>query len=229
MPSIERINATSQVVNSIRAMIRKGELKVGDKLPKEADLAREIGVGRSSLREGMKILAAYGVVEPRQGEGTFIVDNTAQCISEFMGFFPDKENLDNFIELRRVIEVGNIISIYNQLDPVTIKTLEKTVAALKEDRSVDDYVAADMEFHSILLSYTGNPMLRQINIMIEAMRKDLLYRLFCHREILEDAYTAHTEILAALKAQDFNGCVAAVVGHIDTTKDHTRKIAREYR
>ena len=53
-------------------MIRKGELKVGDKLPKEADLAREIGVGRSSLREGMKILAAYGVVEPRQqlnGEG----------------------------------------------------------------------------------------------------------------------------------------------------------------
>ena len=76
MPSIERINATSQVVNSIRAMIRKGELKVGDKLPKEADLAREIGVGRSSLREGMKILAAYGVVEPRQGEGTFIVDNT---------------------------------------------------------------------------------------------------------------------------------------------------------
>ena len=67
-------------------------------------------------------------------------------------------------------------------------------------------------------------MLRQINIMIEAMRKDLLYRLFCHREILEDAYTAHTEILAALKAQDFNGCITAVVGHIDTTKDHTRKL-----
>ena len=64
---------------------------------------------------------------------------------------------------------------------------------------------------------------------IMTMRKDLLYRLFCHREILEDAYTAHTEILAALKAQDFNGCITAVVGHIDTTKDHTRKIAREYR
>ena len=83
MSSVERVNATAQVVNTIKRMLQRGELKVGDRLPKEADLAIEIGVGRSSLREGMKILAAYGVVESRQGDGTFIVDNTAKNFFDF--------------------------------------------------------------------------------------------------------------------------------------------------
>jgi GntR family transcriptional repressor for pyruvate dehydrogenase complex len=223
------VNATEQVVSTIKHMLQRGELKVGDRLPKEADLAVEIGVGRSSLREGMKILAAYGVVESRQGDGTFIVDNTARNFFEFMGFLPDKENLANFIELRRVIEVGNIISVYDQLDEPTLDALESTIKILNEDRPVDDYVVADMTFHSILLSHTQNPMIRQINNMIESMRIDLLYRLFCYPQILDDARAAHTEILNALRAQDFNACVNAVVNHIDTTKKHTLTIAREYR
>ena len=67
-----RVSASDLVVNNIRSKIQRGELKVGDRLPVEADLARELNVGRSSLREGIKILTAYGVVESRQGEGTFI-------------------------------------------------------------------------------------------------------------------------------------------------------------
>ena len=209
-------------------MIQRGELKVGDRLPKEADLAKEIGVGRSSLREGMKILNAYGVVESRQGEGTFVIDNTAQNFFEFMGFFPSKENNESFIELRRVIEVGNIASIYNQLDKDTLKALENTVIILGENRPVDDYVIADESFHNILISYTKNPMIIQINNMIASMRKNLLYKLFCHPEILRDAYTAHTKILLALKAQDFNACIEAVASHIDITKDHSKRISAEY-
>jgi GntR family transcriptional repressor for pyruvate dehydrogenase complex len=226
---VPRVNATEQVVGTIKRMLQRGELKIGDRLPKEADLAVEIGVGRSSLREGMKILAAYGVVESRQGDGTFIVDNTAKNFFEFMGFMPDKDNLDTFVELRRVIEVGNIISIYDQLDQETLSALENTIKVLKDARPVDDFVIADMTFHSILLSHTKNPMIRQINNMIEALRIDLLYRLFCHPQILNDAYVAHTEILNALRAKDFNACVDAVVNHIDVTKEHTRRIAKEYR
>ena len=225
----ERVNATGQVVNTIKHMLRRGELKIGDRLPKEEDLAKEIGVGRSSLREGIKILAAYGIVESRQGNGTFIVDYTAKNFFEFMGFFPDKENLDNFIELRRVIEVGNIISIYDQLSDDVLNALANTVRILSEDRPVDEYVEADMAFHNILLSYTQNPMIGQINNMIETMRKDLLYRLFCHSAIVEDAYEAHTEILNALRNKDFDRCIRAVVDHIDTTKIHTKTVAKEYR
>ena len=98
----ERVCATDQVVNWVKSEIQSGRLRVGDKLPKEADMAEMLGVGRSSLREGMKILNTYGVVESRQGEGTFRVDHVAKNVFEFLGFLPNQENTAYFLELRRV-------------------------------------------------------------------------------------------------------------------------------
>ena len=57
----ERVSATDQVVNWVKSEIQSGRLRVGDKLPKEADMAEMLGVGRSSLREGMKVQTQYGV------------------------------------------------------------------------------------------------------------------------------------------------------------------------
>lgn len=119
-----RVSASDLVVNNIRSKIQRGELKVGDRLPVEADLARELNVGRSSLREGIKILTTYGVVESRQGEGTFITDNVARNFFEYMGFFPSKENSEYLVELRRVIEVGNIAAIYDRVTPQQYDQLE---------------------------------------------------------------------------------------------------------
>ena len=61
--SVERVSAPMQVMRAIRDAIRRGELKEGDKLPPENELAKQLKVGRSSFREGMRLLSAYGVVE----------------------------------------------------------------------------------------------------------------------------------------------------------------------
>ncbi|WMJ84112.1 FadR/GntR family transcriptional regulator [Oscillospiraceae bacterium LTW-04] len=224
MPIVERVNATMQVVNSIKYKIQSGELKTGDKLPKEADLAKELCVGRSSLREGIKILIAYGVVESRQGEGTFIVDHTAKNFFEFMGFFSNRENMAYFLELRRVIEIGNIIAVYDKIPEDLIFTLEKSVEVLAGSYPVEAYVEADKAFHNLLISYTKNPMIIQINNMIGSLREDLLYKLFCNKEIVDDAYKAHTKILNAIKAHNLNTCISAVRSHIDTTAIHMNAI-----
>ena len=133
MKKPERISATTQVVDAVRLAIQKGELKVGDKLPRESDMAEELGVGRSSLREGIKILNAYGIVESRQGEGTYIVDNSARNFFQFMGFFPSAENTINYLELRRTLEVGNIVSIYDKITCSELDALEKLVDISKDD------------------------------------------------------------------------------------------------
>ncbi len=224
MQKIERVNATMQVVNSIKYKIQSGELKTGDKLPKEADMAQEIGVGRSSLREGIKILTAYGVVESRQGEGTFIVDNTAKNFFEFMGFFSNRENMAYFLELRRVIEIGNIVTVYDKIPEELIHVLEKKVEVLAGNHHVEDYVAADRDFHTLLISYNKNPMIIQINNMIAYLREDLLFKLFCNKAIVEDAYKAHSKILAAIKMRNLNMCLSAVRAHIDTTAEHMNSI-----
>ena len=214
-----RVSASDLVVNNIRSKIQRGELKVGDRLPVEADLARELNVGRSSLREGIKILTAYGVVESRQGEGTFITDNVASNFFEFMGFFPSKGNTEYLIELRRVIEVGNIVAIYDRVTPQQYERLEKMVDVFDEEHTLDEYVEADYNFHNMLIEITGNPMLIQVNNMIARMRRELLYRLFSHEEIIQDARVSHREIFNSLKAKDRDACISAVAKHISTTKD----------
>lgn len=224
MKKPERVSATTQVVDAVRLAIQKGELKVGDKLPRESDMAEELGVGRSSLREGIKILNAYGIVESRQGEGTYIVNNSAKHFFEFMGFFPSAENTMNYLELRRTIEVGNIVSIYDKITDPELDALEKLVEILGRRCPIDDYVKADQDFHQALISYTQNPMLIQINNMIADMRSNLLYRMFCHHEIVEDAYAAHREILRSIRKRDLMACIQAVNDHLDTTERHSQNV-----
>src|SRR4026207_592227 len=63
-----------EVVSQLREMIHSGELRPGDRLPPERDLAKLLGVSRPTLRAGISSLAAVGVLQPRQGAGTFVVD-----------------------------------------------------------------------------------------------------------------------------------------------------------
>lgn len=224
---MERVNATDLVVAFFKKAIQTGELKAGDKLPKEADIAQKLGVGRSSLREGIKILNAYGVVESRQGEGTFIVDNKAEKVFDFLSFMPTKENQLYFLELRRVIEVGNIITIYNKLTSEDLSHLQKQVDVLGGENLLSSYVAADKEFHSYLICFSKNPMIMQISDMLADMRTDLLERLFTHKSIVKDAYEAHTNILNALRKKDMNACVKSVTDHLDITTSRVTFIHEE--
>ena len=222
---MERINATDLVVNYVKTAIQNGQLKVGDKLPREADIAQELGVGRSSLREGIKILSAYGVLESRQGEGTFVVDHCASNFFQFMGFFSSKENMQHFLGLRRVLEIGNIVEIYDKLQPEDLEKLEKLAAVFDvENLPVSEYIEADQDFHAYMISFSKNPMTIQINNMITSLRRDLLERLFAHEEIIQDARFAHHKIVEALKAKNMNACISAVGDHLDTTLDRLPQV-----
>ena len=81
-----RTGAVDQVIAYVRYAVKNGTYNVGDKLPNESELAATIGVGRSSLREGMRILATYGIVEIRQGDGTYIIDKTVERFLDFLGY-----------------------------------------------------------------------------------------------------------------------------------------------
>ena len=93
-----------------------------------------------------------------------------------------------------------------------------------EEHTIDEYVEADYNFHNTLIEIAGNPMLIQVNNMIAQMRRDLLYRMFSHPEIIQDARTSHRAIFNSLKAKDRNACISAVASHISTTKERIKNI-----
>ena len=211
-----RRTMTDVVVDHISTQIRDGVYKIGDKLPNEDELALEIGVGRSSVREGMKVLKVYGVVEIRQGGGTFVTDNVAEHMFDFLWFMSGSTYL-NFLEFRRVIEVGAIVEIYDKLQEKDFEELQKLVDCMVYGHSLDDLVQADHDFHHKLNCFNNNPLNEQIEKMLYQVRIDSLYKVLCRAEDVEITRAAHQRILDALRARDLAECIDAVLSHLDYT------------
>src|SRR6476619_372141 len=112
-PSIDRPGAggqgsTGEVVSYVRGLIERRELRPGDRLPAERDLATQIGVSRPTIRAGLRTLAAMGVVRSRHGSGTYIPEGPPATNTYAVSFLAARHGFtrDEMYEARRILEVG---------------------------------------------------------------------------------------------------------------------------
>src|SRR6202140_5839075 len=108
---LDRNGKTSEeVISRIRVMIHGGELRPGDRLPPERDLAKLFGVSRPTLRAGLRSLAAVGVLRARQGAGTFVVktDGSPSLDSDPLRLMASLHGFtsEEMFEARRSLEMG---------------------------------------------------------------------------------------------------------------------------
>ena len=219
MNTTNRLGAVDQVVAYVKGGIQSGDLKVGDKLPNEADLAAMIGVGRSSLREGMRILNAYGLVDIRQGDGTYIDNKSEEKFIEILNL-QTTGNYQYLMELRRVLETGSIALVCPKITDPQIEELQELVDMLVPTNDIAKVVDADRAFHTKLIEITGNPLIISLNNMIYQNRMSLLLTILTDKAILDDAKTAHQAILDALRSRNVTQCIEAVTRHLDVTLVH---------
>ena len=217
---VEHVSATMQVVNAIKQAIRDGELKEGDKLPNEAEMAKALGVGRSSFREGMRILNAYGVVEIRQGEGTFIINRCAEQVFELLGFFSDDITMKYLIELREIIETGSLKLTYSRITEEQIARLKELADAINYVKPTERNIYVDKEFHVLLIQAADNPLLSQIYTMLSKMQVNLMNRLMCYEDVVRDAANSHHEILQGIVERDEEKAVQAMRQHLVNIKNY---------
>jgi DNA-binding transcriptional regulator YhcF (GntR family) len=152
--------AAEQVVNHVRGLIENGNLRSGDRLPAERELARELGVSRPSVRSGLKTLAAMGVVQIRQGAGTFITAGPPVLGSEPLSFLAALHGFTRaqMFEARLVLEV--------------------TVAGLAEVRytlnTVDEFYLAEKGYYDEITPSVRSWQLQYAAAMLESpFRKEL--------------------------------------------------------
>ena len=105
---MKKVTAAEVVVTRVRALIDEGTVQSGDRLPPERDLARQLGVSRPSVRSGLKSLAAMGIVQIRQGAGTFITAGPPVLASEPLSFLAALHGFSRaqMFEARLVLEVA---------------------------------------------------------------------------------------------------------------------------
>ena len=153
---------TDEAIEKIKAMITSGALRAGDRLPREADLAAELSLSRSSLREAVRALSLVNILDVRQGDGTYVTSLDAPVLLEALSFIVDFHRDDtvlDFLRVRRILEPAATAMAAERITDADSEGLRKLLDSLGPDPDVDDLVANDLEFHRRIAACSGNAVL----------------------------------------------------------------------
>ncbi|MCP1111330.1 FadR/GntR family transcriptional regulator [Ohessyouella blattaphilus] len=170
----KKVNSESVVqlvINSLTDAMLARELRPGDKLPTETELAESLGVGRNSIREAIKILVYLGVLEIRRAEGTFVCEGFTESMIDPMiyGIILDtSDSYENLMELREMMEVGVMQIAMEKYTEEEIKGLKVILDRMEREISkgpenVEEVFKADNEFHNAISMMGENPLIDKIN------------------------------------------------------------------
>ena len=177
---LKKINCESVVQQVIRclteAMVNK-ELRPGDKLPTELELAESMGIGRNSVREALKILTYLGVLEIHRPEGTFVGEGFTRSMINPMIYGIILEGADsytNLMDLRGIVESGVVYQAMKKYNEEDVQQLKKALDHLKEEiqkgtDNVQGVFEADNQFHEMISHMGHNPLVDKINQVVREL------------------------------------------------------------
>lgn len=206
MKAVERVPVVQQVVDNIREYIFTGTIAVGEKLPTEKDLCGELGVGRSTVREALRILQANGLVEIQPGRGAFVARNTEPDPGDVIEWFVKNEvELKDCIEVRTAIEPLAIRLAILRCTDDDIAELEETHEKFKQAVQDNDAAAIaryDEQFHNQIVEGSKNKLLISINHKVSECVHNFRGKTFQLPQNARNAVEPHSDILHALRQRN---------------------------
>jgi DNA-binding FadR family transcriptional regulator len=197
---------TDEAIGKIKEMIISGRVRPGEKLPREADLAAELGLSRNSLREAVKALTLVNVLDVRQGDGTYATSLAPSLLLEALSFIIDFHRDDTvleFLEVRRILEPAATGLAALRMSPEEKAELGKILDAVTVESPVDDFVATDLEFHKKIAVGAGNSVLASLvdNMSLPTARARI-WRGMTEPRALERTLAEHRAIHSAILSGD---------------------------
>lgn len=200
------------VINSFRELLLTRKLVPGQKIPSENEICEGLGVSRGSVREAMKILAAFGVVEIRVGDGTYIpLEPKAALIDpllfSFMIYSPDVQEV---MEFRRLVELDVVELIIahkdrNSAERTLLKENLGELAALQGAKAkLDAFAANDMEFHRLMGRAAYNKLTRRIYDFALDYLEHTINETHKAQDYGSSSYEVHKQILDAIGNNDLD-------------------------
>lgn len=166
-----------EIIDQVKELIAEGHLSPGDKLISEREMADRLKVGRSAVREAFRALEAMGIIEIRQGGGTFIKEVSADSLAEVLALFlmTERDTTRELLELRKILEVeaAGLAALRHTAEEL-IK-MEEALKQMEEDIASGDLgQQADYNFHYALAEASHNSILvRLMDSIADTMRRVL--------------------------------------------------------
>ena len=225
--AVEGKTRVDLAVEQIIQVILDRDMKAGDKLPNEYDLARELGVGRSTLREAIKRLVARNILTARQGAGTFVSEKNGVPEDPLGLTFIMEEGTENLAldlqDIRLMLEPETCAIVARGATPEQIEQMQAycdEVTRLIEAK--EDYSAADAKFHRYLAECSGNHVLPNlIPIIASAIGVVITVTNDEHRS---QRGMEHQRIVDAIRRHDPEGAKYSMIAHLNTSRNSMRPI-----
>jgi len=216
----------AQVVDRITGMIVGGELSDGDRLPSEADLAEQMGVSRTALREGMRTLEARGLLETRRGIGTVVRSVSADQLVLPLSLFADASggavSFEQFHTARSILEVEMAAIAARNATDDDVKQLRRFLEDMEAGvGDADAFATSDAGFHQFVASMTGNPLLELLLAALRRLLEEHIRQVVAYIDPAIDVLPYHTAILRAVEARDPEAARSAM-------QDHLRQVRENY-
>ncbi|RLC14328.1 MAG: hypothetical protein DRI57_14655 [Deltaproteobacteria bacterium] len=210
---------SENIVQQIRQAILKGELRPGDRLPSEKNLAENFGVSKASLREAFRALEALGLLEVRQGVsgGAFIqkvnLETTRDSITNYIFF--QNPSIREFTELRSIFEPRIAEMAARRITDEDLIELEANLAQTKKELDAGRFsYELDISFHGKIASVARNSL---ICLIVDSMQNALVNI----KQLIEpdlnfskQVYLAHKRVFNSLRKRDPEKAAAEMLKHV---------------
>lgn len=216
LDNIKSASLINRAVKTLTDFILRGRLEVGSYLPPELELCRQLGVGRSTLREALKVLESQGLVKKRHGKGVQVVDESRQAASELFKLLVRRNEapIDDIIEVRGIYEMEGAFLAALRAEPEDIAEMEKALQLmLSEDTTLEEYVHADLALHLAIAKATHNQVLVFVLETISPLLIDTIYSTLCADPRPELNWKCHQKLVKTIRERDPEGAAQAMREH----------------
>ncbi len=209
-------------------MIREGKLKTGERLPPERTLAEMFNVSRASVREAFSAMEIIGLIEVRQGEGSYITDlNIAPFINTIAPLFIKNDNLEtDLLDFRKLLEIEAVSLAADKNDGSDILMLEKCLDEMRDAIIRNDMnlgAEADIKFHKTIFAVTNNVVLIKAAeftaYILERSIKFNRSKILNNGDNSKVLYSQHGQIYDALKKRNRKLAGELMEHHLNFVKE----------
>jgi GntR family transcriptional repressor for pyruvate dehydrogenase complex len=212
-----------QIVQQIEESIDKGELKEGDQLPAERELAQQFGVSRTAVREAVKTLSEKGLVEAYAGRGTFITNGSTNSIRNTLDRMIRNGPLEgtaHLAEMREILEPEIAFLAAKRADQETISAMQESISVMDAARmDPEAFIEGDLDFHLALAEAAGNPLILSLIDSIVGLLREQRMRTYYTEGGPERGQYHHKRILEAIEHRDPQGARDAMRAHLRQVRE----------
>ena len=218
---VKKTRIYETIALQIKARIDSGELRRGDMLPSEADLAEQFGVSRGSIREALRMLEMLGLVESQTGKRTIVTGSLIDTVSENLKSLGEVDSSEamHLHEIRCIIEPGVAALAAMRASEEDIAQMQEYLKEMRRamEAGAPGFVCQDLanEFHQAIASSVGNPILSDI-------LEDVTAIVYGQQERVDDSYYEHSRILEGIEKGMPELASAAMQYHLAKVEESLR-------